>query len=440
MSSTFRGANFEQRVFSFLEAEIRGDRFFFKPECCVVFRQKPYYSRDRQSDILFDLAIEVTLPGAHTPSMLCLIECKDYSHPVGVADVEEFFAKVQQVAPAKSKAIIVTSNSFQSGALEFARSKGIGLLRMFPESEFKWVLHRSPSSMRVSRLLSHDGEIWNGLTQENWRSPRFDFFCSAGDLLTYSLYDFFSALASDAFGPSLQAIAAERNDADLVPFVNPDEIEQRCQVVRSAIAYRGGTVSLRAVCEWQKSVAGLTVVTRAAASGSDANKGILGRIAFDPPSIVVFFDPMGLRRERFTLAHELGHWLLGHGNYMRAESVDERDIEDSDCADLGADGIRRLEWQANHFASCRLLPREAFLNSANEKARAMGLKDKGFGLIFLDHQPVNTRNYNDLTAALVAEYEVSRSAVTIRLRSLGLLCDSVDAAKAKTGSTFSPFL
>ena len=83
--------------------------------------------------------------------MLCLIECKDYSRPVPVDDVEEFFAKVQQVAPAKAKAIVVSSNSFQSGALEFACSKGIGLLRMFPESEFKWVLHRSLSSVRIVR-------------------------------------------------------------------------------------------------------------------------------------------------------------------------------------------------------------------------------------------------------------------------------------------------
>jgi hypothetical protein len=146
-------------------------------------------------------------------------------------------------------------------------------------------------------------------------------------MLTYSLYDFFLALASGAFGPVLHAIAAERNDADLVRFMSPDEIEQRCQVVRSAIAYQGGTVSLRAVCEWQKSVTGL------------------------------FLDAL-----RSTLRQSSSF---------------------------------SIRWD---------------------------------------------RNYNDLTAALMAEYEVSRSAVTIRRRSLGLLCDSEDAGKVKTGSTFSRFL
>src|SRR5262249_2181897 len=158
-----------------------------KSEYCSIFHQKAFYSRDRKSDIFFDVAIEVKLPGGRSPSIFCLIECKDYSHPVGVDDVEEFFAKVQQVAPANSKAVIVTRTSFQSGALEFARSKGIGLLRMFPDSDFKWVLHRSPSSMRLSRRLSQDSEIWSGLTKENYRSHRFDFFCNAGDTFTYSL-------------------------------------------------------------------------------------------------------------------------------------------------------------------------------------------------------------------------------------------------------------
>ena len=437
MNSTLRGADFEKRVFSFFEAEVKANRLFFNSEYCAIFRQKPYYSRDRQSLIVFDVAIEASLPGAQTPSMLCLIECKDYSHPVRVDEVEEFFTKVQQVASAKSKAIIVTSSSFQSGALEFARSKGIGLLRMFPESGVKWVLHRSPSSTRMSSELSKDSEIWSGLTKENYYSHRFDFFCNAGDTFTYSLYDFFLALASDTFGPSLQTIAAERNDADLVPFMSPDDVELPCQAVHSAIGYQNGSVSLRAICEWQQLVTGLTVVTGAVARREEAERGILGRITFNPPSIVIFSDPMGVRRERFTLAHELGHLILGHSEYMQAESVDAKDIEDSDRVDIGADSIRRLEWQANRFASCLLLPREPFVKSAYEKACQMGLRNKGFGLIYFDHQPVNTQNYYELTSALAATYEVSRSAVRIRLKNFDLLCDSSTQGKDRGFGTTS---
>jgi Zn-dependent peptidase ImmA (M78 family) len=425
MSSTSRGLDLEERVYSFFAEEIRGNRFVARPECCQIFRKKAYYSRDRLSNVVFDVAIELTMPGAEAHSMLWLVECKNYGRPVPVDDVEEFYAKVQQVGAAKSKAILVTTNSFQSGALEFARSKGIGLLRAFPTSEFKWVLHRSPSSLLMSRSLSCDWEILIGLTQEDYHSRRFDFFCSAGDVLTYSLRDFLVALSSDVLDTaSLGAIAADRDDTDLVPFIGRDEIEGRCQAVHSAVQYKGGAVSLEAVCSWQQLEAGLTVLANTAASLEEAKGGILGRISFNPPSIVVFFDRMGIRRQRFTLAHELGHLLLGHGAYMQRESVDEKDIESGGEADLGADDIRRLEWQANYFASCLLLPRDSFVASCIEKAHRMDLKDRGHGLIFLDRQPVNIHNYQTLTSALMADYEVSRAAVSIRLKGLGLLNDS----------------
>jgi len=69
------------------------------------------------------------------------------------------------------------------------------------------------------------------------------------------------------------------------------------------------------------------------------------------------------------------------------------DIETGDYTDLAEDDIRHLEWQANYFASCLLLPRDSFVASVFEKARQMDLRDRGHGLIFLDHSqstPVTT--------------------------------------------------
>jgi hypothetical protein len=51
----------------------------------------------------------------------------------------------------------------------------------------------------------------------------------------------------------------------------------------------------------------------------------------------------------------------------------------------------------------------------------MGLRDKGFGLIYRDHQPENERNYMTITSALKDEFAVSRKAVELRLKGLGLL-------------------
>jgi hypothetical protein len=51
----------------------------------------------------------------------------------------------------------------------------------------------------------------------------------------------------------------------------------------------------------------------------------------------------------------------------------------------------------------------------------MGLKDKGFGLIYRDHQPQNQRTYMTITSALMDEFAVSHKVVELRLRGLGLL-------------------
>jgi len=79
-------------------------------------------------------------------SALVLIECKNYSHPVPVDDVEEFYSKVQRVAAANAKAVIASTAPFQSGTRSFAKSKGIGLMRYFGNENFKWELKRSPSA------------------------------------------------------------------------------------------------------------------------------------------------------------------------------------------------------------------------------------------------------------------------------------------------------
>jgi Zn-dependent peptidase ImmA (M78 family) len=159
-------------------------------------------------------------------------------------------------------------------------------------------------------------------------------------------------------------------------------------------------------------------------SDADRRSGLLGRITFSPPAIVIFADPMERHRSRFTLAHELGHLLLGHGAYLHAESVDDNDLEQCQVTYLDDDDIRRLEWQANSFASCLLLPSNAFVRMTFNVAAQFGLKDKGFGLIYLDQQPVNRRSYYALTSALMDAFAVSRTAVTIRLKTLGLLIEA----------------
>jgi Zn-dependent peptidase ImmA (M78 family) len=417
MSATARGTDFEKEVFSYLQEELKAGRLHFVPERSAIYHQKGYHSRDRNSNIVFDIAIEVTFPGMPTPSAYCLVECKDHTRKIQVDDVEAFFGKIQQVASAAAKGIIVSRSSFQPAALEYARSKGIGILR-FPQR--KWELARSMTARYAVSFARKDDEIRKVLTEENYQITGPDCVCNYGNTFTYSLYDFIGAMTADVLGNLSYILVAERPTPAVVPFMSPAAIDVRCSSIHTAIQYRYGPVSMEAICEWQNNSCGLTVLRNARADDEAVSKGILGRISFTPPSIVIFSDPTGPSRERFTLAHELGHLLLGHGEYLQAENFDVRDIESCETDDLESDMIRRLEWQANRFASSLLLPAQQFIQIAKTKAASMGLKDKGFGLIYRDYQPENERNYMAITSALMSEFDVSRRAVELRLKGLGL--------------------
>lgn len=90
------------------------------------------------------------------------------------------------------------------------------------------------------------------------------------------------------------------------------------------------------------------------------------------------------RRDRFTKAHELGHYFL-HYLYKRSE---ESDVH------FGRGGRDRAETEANVFASALLMPSKLF-----EEAY---------------------RELNGDTVALASRFDVSPAAAEVRVRVLGL--------------------
>lgn len=90
----------------------------------------------------------------------------------------------------------------------------------------------------------------------------------------------------------------------------------------------------------------------------------------------------GNRRDRFTIAHELGHYVL-HSELGKKAPLSVR-----------RDGSDRVEWEANWFAAGFLMPEEEFRHRANE----------GWS-----------------NAWLAVHFDVSEAAVEVRRKGLGLL-------------------
>lgn len=68
-------------------------------------------------------------------NFLVLIECKDHSRPVGREYVQVLADRVRSTGA--QKAMLFSTNGFQSGAIEYARKHGIALIRVL-EGALTW--------------------------------------------------------------------------------------------------------------------------------------------------------------------------------------------------------------------------------------------------------------------------------------------------------------
>ena len=126
--------NFETEVAEAFGREVAQFRTALNPRLATVRRKPGYYSRDRDGNIVFDVAVEVCEPGATEPSLRWVIECKDFPRrKVTVDDVEEFIQKLDQVGIGNIRGSMVTRVGYQEAAFRLANSRRIGLYTLNKE-------------------------------------------------------------------------------------------------------------------------------------------------------------------------------------------------------------------------------------------------------------------------------------------------------------------
>ena len=179
MSTVAKGTAFENRVAAAIEAELGADRLGLSPASARSYRRKAYYSRDRGADIITDFSIEVWLPSADTWSILWVCECKDYSGSVPVDDVEEFKAKLDQIAGANKKGVLAVSGGLQASALRYARSNGIGVIRLLPNDQVEHLIYMMTATTLASESRLSPAEFNSALTQPCFVGRNRDFYAAA---------------------------------------------------------------------------------------------------------------------------------------------------------------------------------------------------------------------------------------------------------------------
>lgn len=291
---------------------------------------------------------------------------------------------------------------------------------------------RSPSALvTYSYATSEWQNAYKGITLDSHESRYFDCYCYWNGNYTNSLRAFFSGLLladieDDLKNPLTEIMTRINDNRRLVEYREDSEIEEISHDVLRSIDYKCGEVSLEKICELQLETHKLNVIFEAT-NASNNKGGILGEITFDPLEIRIYRSlDQTQEREKFTLAHELGHYLLPHSRYMAREYVEEVDFNVEKPRELGVKDIMRMEWQANHFASSLLLPQSQFIADFFSIVESLELTDRGFGILYLDEQPCNLHNFYHVINTLKTKYKVSMQVIKIRLKKMGLLKEMGD--------------
>lgn len=152
---------------------------------------------------------------------------------------------------------------------------------------------------------------------------------------------------------------------------------------------------------------------------------VLGFFMPNPRSIYLDKSLLDDVRRPFILAHEIGHLFLHRKLILkRGEYEFEGDTE----FDL-ATGKKQLmtsrdwiEWQANKFASCFLMPRATFIDALKQTQIELGLH-RNLGFVYVNPDKDSKKDYEDLKERLALIYNVNKTNIEIRLKDLELVKD-----------------
>ncbi|MDZ7697458.1 MAG: ImmA/IrrE family metallo-endopeptidase [Deltaproteobacteria bacterium] len=143
------------------------------------------------------------------------------------------------------------------------------------------------------------------------------------------------------------------------------------------------------------------------------------------------FERGGEGRLVFTCAHEVGHWVL-HRRYVTAQGKGDRSNKKAIVC-RAADAKAPIEWQADYFAACLLMPereiREAFEKVCGPKPLVIGSVGSAAGSSAPCEAPC-LEQWPLISAAMCETAgfsNISKQAMIIRLQELGLLINNTSA-------------
>lgn len=384
-SNVEKGNSFEERTYHLLLKALEDGKLPVDKEMAHFYRKKAYYSTIRESNIVFDLVIEVWLKNATRPSYYIFIECKSYSNSVPVDDIEEFASKIRAVTGLNSKGIIVTNSQLQKGAFNTAKNLGLMLINVSQDDTLNTLLEQKQRRARLTQF-------------EKLISQMPDFIFNALGIVKVKGLN---RLSSDAIENKINEILMKPDIS--IDYQNVEEImaffsqEYKIQFI----------LDKRIPTELHQSILGLCNIKERLIT--------IDRVNLEP------------NRFRFILGHELGHIFL-HDNLF-IDQVLYQNFSDSEYNFLVgkytlSNDRQWIEWQANRFSIELFLPKKLFLYHFRRLREQLGVRNSY--MIYLDRQRRNVEDFKFTLNELCHQFNMSKTSVQIRLEELGLLAYGKD--------------
>ena len=360
MNTTRVGTEFENKVFDYVSSLLDTEGFLgTTKKYSKVFKHKKYKCAATDREIDFDITIETYNHQANSDewSSLIILECKNYSQKVDIADLDEFTAKMNSISRSGIKGCMVSTVGYSRTEIDQAKKDHIALT-VFAKNDMEWYTTRNThmeseylmkmllgkSQIGCTPVIYHDGNFTNLI----------DFLNSAGAAITKK---------NEVFIPFYKDVTIKQK---------ANELYGRCKYVTNDIA--GETLA--------------KLYPDVKIRFDDLSAGILGTFSFDEKVITisnVIIDDE--HRRNFTLAHEIGHLCL-HEPFMRGHAKKFVDYSMDKMKLLQDDLIKRMEQHANKFASFLLMPQGKLEAEVN---RLLELTGNRTGRFYLDNQMCNIK-------------------------------------------------
>ena len=384
MNTTKKGTEFEDKVYDYVADLLNTDGFLGTTKSySKIFKHKKYKCIGTNRRIDFDITIETYNPEVEDGqwSSLVVMECKNYSDVVNIADLDEFESKMNLVSRSAIKGVLITTKGFSASEIEQAKSHHIALA-VFSEGEMKWLVARSKrynpedyrqmlmgyTSVGSTPVLYLDGKYLNLL-----------------DYLKYA-----GACISETHIVSIH-------------FITEEAIESKTIEIYRNLLLGSNDIAGEVLAKMYPDV-------RIRFENMPAN--VLGTFSFDDRVITLSNEIINdVHRRNFTLAHEVGHLYL-HEPVLKDLIDGFEDFSIDSLSIVQNETKRRMEIQANIFAAYLLVPKNRLFMEVNKIFEMLNIRS---GRFYLDNQPCNIKECDMGLTSLSNTFHVSKEVIKYRL-------------------------